>query len=155
MPNTDESTPPHTPHSSRSRGNSIVTGLYSGNAYDFLLSLENASGVILECNMTDPSNTPRVISTLSTDVSSFIFQQLHICYRNKICTALRFSRSGNFLLCGSNDGSVLVLNSTSRTPNWRTFLHSSGVRGIASSFDDSYILSVGEDGNFFAGYEKR
>ncbi|XP_076438307.1 cilia- and flagella-associated protein 44-like isoform X2 [Babylonia areolata] len=73
-------------------------------------------------------------------------------------TTLKFSVSGNQVLYGMEDGSVRV--QTLQTPNtlaepgpyWRLPMHDAQagrVRGLALTFEQTQVLSVGEDGNFF------
>eukprot|EP01038_Epipyxis_sp_PR26KG_P009306 gene9306-12538_t len=68
--------------------------------------------------------------------------------KNPSVTCLRYSWSHNFLLVGTQDGSVILRSSTYLETFARTIAHNSACDGVgymSCSFDDKYILSVGKD----------
>ncbi|XP_056336376.1 cilia- and flagella-associated protein 44 [Danio aesculapii] len=73
-------------------------------------------------------------------------------------TSISFSSSGQLLVCGMEDGSIRVypaqdLHQGSLQAFWALGVHdnSSGrVRHVHFSFDDTFVLSAGDDGNIFS-----
>lgn len=106
----------------------------------FLLALSGrAAGKMYECDFEDPTT---VVS--------------HPASGGQL-SSLRYSHSGRFMVSGSSQGSVRIaqLDSELGRPSdvfWEAPLHDSqrgAVRGAALSFDDTYLLTVSDDGSFY------
>ncbi|GBG93046.1 hypothetical protein CBR_g58401 [Chara braunii] len=99
-----------------------------------------AKGVLYECN-TENGN---VIATVPLHSASAV-------------SSLRLTRSIRFLLTGYEDGVVRLEYAPWIQPQpelhlWEKCLHdgfSGTVNGVATSFDDTFLLSVASDGSFF------
>ena len=62
------------------------------------------------------------------------------------------TNSSNYYILGANDGSVRVHNAADFGKSFSLNVHDNNygqVSHVAVSFDDSHVLSIGRDGNFF------
>jgi WD40 repeat protein len=81
----------------------------------------------------------------SLELSSYLMSNFAV-------KSLRYSRTKRLLVSGNYDGSVRIFevdNKGNPSRFWESSMHRALVNGVATSFDDSYLLTVGQDGNFF------
>ena len=69
------------------------------------------------------------------------------------CRALQFSQGFNYLISGADDGTINVRKNNERLEKvfvWNLHDGKFGrISKVCSSFDESYIMSAGKDGNLF------
>ncbi|PRP84994.1 hypothetical protein PROFUN_07282 [Planoprotostelium fungivorum] len=66
-----------------------------------------------------------------------------------VCRYVQFSHRKNYLLSGGADGSVLIRRSDDLQTPYKISMHSKGITGVVTSFDESYVLSTCSGGNLF------
>jgi WD40 repeat protein len=67
-------------------------------------------------------------------------------------TTLNYTASRRFLVTGSRDGIVRIRSVENQNPFAQVIAHdgcSGAINAVATSFDDQFLLSVGDDGQFF------
>ncbi|KTG29183.1 hypothetical protein cypCar_00002686 [Cyprinus carpio] len=112
------------------------------------------SGYLYHCKFSEQQSDP-----LERKDEPFSFIPVHDADRNPILT-ITFNSSRQLLLCGMKDGSIRVYpvqasdhQLSSMQVYWALSVHDNHyghVRHIRFSFDDTFVLTAGEDGNIFS-----
>ncbi|KAL9643286.1 hypothetical protein ABK040_014742 [Willaertia magna] len=75
-----------------------------------------------------------------------------VSYRDSICTCIKHSPSGKYLLLGFKDGFVSIIDNEGKECR-AMYLHDSiigEITDISMSFDESYLLTTSKEGCFFS-----
>ncbi len=141
------------PEITRPKGVSPAFAAVYTNRGTFVLSLGGFdSGYLYECSYDLEDPIVRIMLCLKF-MSHSLLQALQMHGESE--SQVRFVsivKEGSYFILGADDGSIRVHNGTDFQRSYSLPVHDNTygrVVQVAASFDNSYLLSIGADGNFF------
>ncbi|KAF0980688.1 hypothetical protein FDP41_013171 [Naegleria fowleri] len=123
----------------------LPAGIYFGTTSpegSLLISLEKPQGVV-------KYDRP-ILTEFSPEV---VYPKKFIGTYESICSSIRYSSCGNYLILGFKDGFVCLIDLKAGTEHRFEYVHDcmhGEITSAVTSFDDSYLLTVGREGCFFS-----